>query len=138
MLLALVDEEGAREARGCPLVDEEMGWHRQLHVSFRHFEKHPAMSGSITDSLTNCVKRGATSASELVGEKKRRESRSQVQPGKPVIQCDYCFLKAAEEAPNVTVLMTVDTVKKQVDDCNPIFSQVAVWPHSHDTSDTPK
>ena len=37
------------------------------------------------------------------GREKRRESRSQLQPGIQVIQCDYWFLKTEEEAPVVTV-----------------------------------
>ena len=41
-------------------------------------------------------------------------SRSQNQPGTPVIQCDYCFLKTEQDAPMVTVLVAIDTVYKQM------------------------
>ena len=48
------------------------------------------------------------------GRENRLESRSQVQPGTPVIQCDYCFLKTDEEAPIITVLVAIDTVYKHM------------------------
>ena len=48
------------------------------------------------------------------GRPKRHESRSQNQPGTPVIQCDYCFLKTEEDAPILTVLVATDTVYKQM------------------------
>ena len=44
----------------------------------------------------------------------RHVSRSQNQPGTPVIQCDNCFLKTEEDAPMVTVLVAVDTVYEQM------------------------
>ena len=56
---------------------------------------------------------GATSVSEIVGEKIDM-SRSQNQPGTPVIQCDYCFLKTEEDAPMVTVMVAIDRVYKQM------------------------
>ena len=48
------------------------------------------------------------------GRKNRDVSRSQNQPGTPVIQCDHCFLKTVEDAPMVTVLVAIDTVYKQM------------------------
>ena len=48
------------------------------------------------------------------GRENRHESRSQSQPGTPVIQRDYCFLKTEEDAPMVTVLVAMDTVYKQM------------------------
>ena len=48
------------------------------------------------------------------GRENRHVSRSQNQPGTPVIQCDYCFLKTEEDAPMVTVLVAIDTVYKQM------------------------
>ena len=78
------------------------------------------------------------------GRENRHVSRSQNQPGTPVIQCDYCFLKTEEDAPMVTVLVAIDTVYKQMVAIplekkeTEILLQVAVWPHSYDTSDIPK
>ena len=40
------------------------------------------------------------------GGENRHVSRSQNQPGTPVIQCDYCFLKTKEDASIVTLLVT--------------------------------
>ena len=34
------------------------------------------------------------------GREYRHEARSQVQPGTPVVPCDYCFLKTEEDEPN--------------------------------------
>ena len=59
------------------------------------------------------------------GRENRHVSRTQNQPGTPVVHCDCCFLKTEEDAPMGTVLAAVRL-------------QVAVWPHSHGTSDIPK
>ena len=48
------------------------------------------------------------------GREHRHVSRSQNQPGRPVIKCDYCFLKTEKDAPMVTVLVAIDTVYKQM------------------------
>ena len=48
------------------------------------------------------------------GRENRHVSRSQNQPGTPVIQCDYCFLTTEEDAPMVTDLVAIDTVYKQM------------------------
>ena len=48
------------------------------------------------------------------GRENRHVSRSQNQPGTPVIQCDYCFLKTEADAPMVTVVVAIDTVYKQM------------------------
>ena len=48
------------------------------------------------------------------GRENRHESRSQTQPGTPVIQCDYCFLKTEDDSPMITVLVAIDTVYKQM------------------------
>ena len=48
------------------------------------------------------------------GRENRHVSRSQNQPGAPIIQCDYCFLKIVEDAPMVTVLVAIDRVYKQM------------------------
>ena len=48
------------------------------------------------------------------GRENRHVPRSQNQPGTPVIQCDYCFLKTEEDTPMVTVLLAIDTVYKQM------------------------
>ena len=74
----------------------------------------PVTSGDIMDSHICRINLGATFVSELAGEENRHVSRSQNQPGTPVIQCDYCFLKTEEDAPMVTVLVAIDTVYKQM------------------------
>ena len=117
MLLAPVDEEPAGEAPELPPVDEEM--ERELlgreeveppvGSKFQHPMSQPVTSGDIMDSHICRINLGATSVSELAGEK-TDVSRSQNQPGTPVIQCDYCFLKTEEDAPMVTVLVAIDTV----------------------------
>ena len=66
------------------------------------------------DSLTCHINFGATSVSDLVGEKTDTSHEHKNQPGTPVIQCDYCFLKTEEDAPMVTVLVAIDTVYKQM------------------------
>ena len=48
------------------------------------------------------------------GRENRHVSLSQNQPGTPVIQYDYCFLKTEEDDPMVTVLVATDTVYKQM------------------------
>ena len=48
------------------------------------------------------------------GRENRHVSRSQNQPGTPVIQCDDSFVKTEEDAPVVTVLVATDTVYKQM------------------------
>ena len=85
-----------------------------MRSKFRHPVSPPVTSGDILDSLTCHVNLGATCVSELAGEKNRHVSRSQNQPGTPVIQCDYCFLKTEEDAPMVTVLVAIDTECKQM------------------------
>ena len=147
MLLAPVHEEPAEGC--CPLpVDEEMervdgtrrGWHRQWHSSFRRLENHPVMSRGIMDSHTYRIMHGAKSASQLAREKRDMNHDHKSQPGTPVIQCDCCFLKTEEDAPMIAVLVAIDKSaqtdreKKETE----FHSQVAVWPHSYDTSDIPK
>ena len=77
MLLAPVDEEPAGEAPDLPPVDEEMErelmdekkWNHQLRSKFRHPMSQPVTSGDIMDSPICRINLGATSVSELVGEK---------------------------------------------------------------------
>ena len=119
MVLALVDEEPAVEAPSPPPSDErwtancwdEKRWHRQWHSSILHLENHSVMSGGITDIpyqawCNFCIR--------ACGRENRHESRSQVQPGTPVIQFYCCLRKTEEDAPMVTVLVAVDTVYKQM------------------------
>ena len=47
------------------------------------------------------------------GKENPHESRPQNQPGTPVIECDYCFLKTEDDTPMITVLLAIDTVYKQ-------------------------
>ena len=90
---------------------DEKRWHRQWHSSFLHLENHSVMSGGITDTpyqawCNFCIR--------ARGRENRHESRSQVQPGTPVIQFYYCLQKTEEDAPMITVLVAVDTVYKQM------------------------
>ena len=121
-LLAPVDEEPAGEAPDLPLVDEEM--ERELmgrdEVEPPVAIEVPAPSEPTSDErrrhgLTHlpyqpwcnvCVR--------ARGRENRHESRPPNQPGTPVIQCDYCFLKTEEDAPMVTVLVAIHTVYKQM------------------------
>ena len=63
------------------------------------------------DSHICRVNLGATSVSELAGEKTDMSHDHKNQPGTPVIQCDYC---SGKDAPMVTVLVAIDTVYKQM------------------------
>ena len=110
MLLEPLDEEPAGEAPDLPPFDEEM--EREL-MGREEVEPPIAIEVPAPDEPTQwraetlwthvCrINLGATSVSE------------QNQPGTPVIQCDYCFLKTEEDAPMVTVLVATDTVYKQM------------------------
>ena len=92
---------------------DEKKWNLQLRSKFRHPVSQPVTSGDIMDTHLQyhpwcniCVR--------ARGRENRHVSRSQNQPGTPVIQCDYCFLKTEEDAPMVTVLVAIDTVYKQM------------------------
>ena len=114
MMLALVDDDPAVEAPDLPPVDKEMECElkgreevpppvaievpapgaptseERRHHGFTHLPYQPW--GNV------CVRaRG----------REKHEARSQVQPGTPVIQCDYCFLNTEEE-------VAIDTVYKQM------------------------
>ena len=71
-------------------------------------------SADIMHSFTCRINLGATSVSDLMGERTDMSHDHKNQPGTPVIQCDCCFLKTEEDAPMVTVLVAVDTVYKQM------------------------
>ena len=68
MLLAPVVEEPAGEASDLPPIDEKK-WNHQLRSKFLHPTSQPVKSGDIMDSLICHINRGATSVSELAGEK---------------------------------------------------------------------
>ena len=121
MLLVLEDEEPAEEAPDLPPVHEEMerdlmGREEVLPVSI----EVPAPGEPTSEERRHhghthlpyqswcyvCVR--------ARGRENRHESRSQVQPGTPVIQCEHCFLRTEEDAPMITVLVAIDTVCKQV------------------------
>ena len=123
-LLAPVDGEpaGETEAPELPLVDEEM--EREL-MGREEVEPPIAMEVPLPGEPTSeerrhhrlthlpyqpwcnvCVRARAS--------ENRHESRSQNQPGTPVIQRDCCFLKTEEDAPMFTVLVAIDTVHKQM------------------------
>ena len=55
---------------------------------------------------------GATSVSELAGEKTDTCHDHKTKPCTPIIRCDYCSLKTEECTPMVTVLVAIDTVYK--------------------------
>ena len=125
MLLALVDEEPAVEAPDLPPVDEEM--EREL-MGRVEVEPPVAIEVPAPDEPTSDERRhhGLTHLPyqpwcnicvRARGRENRHVSRSQNQPGTPVIQCDYCFLKTEEDVPMVTVLVAIDTVQ-QTDDCH--------------------
>ena len=122
MLLALVDEEPAVEAADLPPVDEEM--EREL-MGRVEVERPVAIEVPAPDEPTSDERRhhGLTHLPyqpwcnvcvRARGRENRHVSRSQNQPGTPVIQCDYCFLKTEEDAPMVTVSVAIDTVHKQM------------------------
>ena len=122
MLLALVDEEPAGEAPDLPPVDEEM--EREL-MGREEVEPPVAIEVLAPDEPTSDERRhhGLTHLPyqpwcnicvRARGRENRHVSRSQNQPGTPVIQCDYCFLKTEEDAPLVTVLVAIDTEYKQM------------------------
>ena len=73
----------------------------------------PVTSGDIMDSQICRINFGATPVSELVGEKTDM-CHDHNQPGTPVTQCDYCFLKTEEDAAMVTVLVAIGTVYEQM------------------------
>ena len=122
MLLAPVDEEPAGEAPDLPPIDEEM--EREL-MGREEVEPPVAIEVPAPDEPTSDERRhhGLTHLPyqpwcnicvRARGRENRHVSRSQNQPGTPVIQCDYCFLKTEEDAPMVTVLVAIDTVYKQM------------------------
>ena len=127
MLLALVDDEPAGEALDLPPVDEvmerelmdEKRWHRQWPAP----GEPPATSRGVTDSHTYRINRGATSVSGLAGEKTDMESRSHVQPGTPVIQCDCCFLKTEEYRHSVQTKQMVAIPLEKKSDRDPLASR---------------
>ena len=118
MLLPPVDEEPAEEAPDHPLLDEEM----ERELMRREEVKPPvAIEDPAPDEPTSDERRhhGLTHLPyqpwcnvcvRARGRENRHVSRSQNQPGTPVIQCDFCFLKTEEDAPMVTVLVAIDTV----------------------------
>ena len=57
---------------------------------------------------------GATSVSELTGEKTDKCHDHKTSQAHPFIQCDYCFLKTEKNAPMVTILVATDTVYEQM------------------------
>ena len=122
MLLAPVDEEPAGEAPDLSPLDEEM--EREL-MGREEVEPPVAIEVPAPDEPTSGERRhhGLTHLPyqpwcnicvRARGRKNRHVPRSQNQPGTPVIQCDYCFLKTEEDAPMVTVLVAIDTVHKQI------------------------
>ena len=152
MLLAHEDEEPGREAPDLP-VDQEM--EREL-MGREEVEPPVAIEVPAPVEPTSDERRhrGLTHLPiqpwcnvcvRARGRENIHESRPQNQLGTPVIKCDYCFLKTEEDAPMVTVLVAIDTVYKQMVAIplekkkeTEIHLHVAVWPHSHDTSDIPK
>ena len=101
MLLAFVDEEPAWEAHDLPRVDEEM--EREL-MGREEAEPPVAIEVLALGEPTSDERRhhGLTHwpyqlwcnvCVRARGSENRDESRSKNQPGTPVIQCDYCFLK---------------------------------------------
>ena len=122
MLLAPVDDEPAGVAPDLPPVDEEM--EREL-MGREEAEPPVAIEVPAPGEPTSDERRhhGLTHLPyqswcnvcvRARGRENRHESRSQVQPGTPVIQCDYCFLKTEEDAPMITVLLAIDRVYKQM------------------------
>ena len=124
MLLAPVDAEPAEEAPDLPPFDEEM--EREL-MGREELGPPVAIEVPAPDEPTSDERRhhGLTHLPyqpwcnvcvRARGREYRHESRpqNQPQPGTPVIQCDYCFLKTEEDAPMVTVLVAIDTVYKQM------------------------
>ena len=123
MLLAPVDEEPAGEAPDLRLVDEEE-MEREL-MGREEVEPPVAIEVPAPSEPTGDERRhhGLTHFAHppwcnvcirARGSENRHESRSQNQPGTPVIQCDYCSLKTEEDAPMVTVRVVTDTVYKQM------------------------
>ena len=122
MLLAPVDEEPAEEAPDLPPVDEEM--EREL-MGREEVEPPVAIEVPAPDEPTSDERRHhrlthlpyqpwCNICVRARGRENRHVSRSQNQPGTPVIQCDCCFLKTEEDAPMVRVLVAIDTVYKQM------------------------
>ena len=110
------------EAPDLPLVDEEM--EREL---MKREEMPPSVAievpapGEPTSEerrhhgLTHLPYQSWCNVCNRAREREiRHEARSQLHPGTPVIQCDYCFLKTEEDAPMITVLVAIDTVYKQM------------------------
>ena len=113
MLLAPVDEEPAGEAPDLPPLDGEM--EREL-MGREDVEPPVAIEVPAPDEPTSDERRhhGLTQLPyqpwcnicvRARGSGNRHVSRSQNQPGTPIIQCDYCFLKTEEDAPMVRVLV---------------------------------
>ena len=115
MLLAPVDEEPAGEAPDLPLVDEEM--EREL-MGREEVEPPVALEVPAPDEPTSDERRhhGLTHLPYQLwcNVCVRAVSRSQNQPGTPVIHCDYNFLKTKDDAPMITVLVAIDTMCKQM------------------------
>ena len=88
MLLAPVGEEPVGESPSSPPVDEEMerelmGREAAPPVALElqaPWRNHPVMSGGIIDSHTYRIKHGATSASELTGEKTNMDHDNKSNP----------------------------------------------------------
>ena len=122
MLLVPVDEEPAGEAPDLRPVDEEM--ERELmgreEVEPPVAIEVPAPGEPTSDErrhhgLTHVPHQPWCNVSVRArGKENIHQSRSQAQPGTPVIQCDYCFLKTEEDAPVITVLVAIDTVFQKV------------------------
>ena len=123
ILLAPVDEESVGEAPDLPPIDEDM--EREL-MGREEVEPPVAIQVPAPDEPTSDERRHhglnhlpyqpwCNICVRARGRKNRHVSRSQNQPGTPVIQCDYCFLKTEEDAPMVTVLVAIDSV--QTDGC---------------------
>ena len=152
VLLAPVDVEPAGEALDFPPIDEEM----ERELMGREEVKPPvAIEVPAPDEPTSDERRhhGHTFAvSTLVQhlrpssrETDRHVSRSQYQPGTPVIQCDLLLPEDGGRCSNghnlgghrhnvQTEMIAIPLEKKG----NRDRLQVAAWPHSHSMSDIPK
>ena len=138
MVQSLVDDEPAGEAPDLPHVDEEM--EREL-MGREEVPLPVAIEIPAPDEPTSEVRRhrGLTHLPyqpwcNVCGREKQTWGTI----------TDHCILKTDEDEPMITVLVATDTVCTQMI-ANPlekrateIHSQVAVWPHSHDTSEIPK
>ena len=110
--------EPAGEAPDLPFIDEEM----ECELMGREeMEPQVAIEVPSPDEPTSDERRhhGLTHLPHQLrcnicvrarGRENRHVSRSQNQPGTPIIQCDYRFLKTEEDVPMVTILVDIDTL----------------------------